>query len=66
MDDLLREFLTETSESLPDDSREEKPVNLDPRMARLAGGVHRLDGQLMVVLDVDRVLEIVPETTLAA
>jgi purine-binding chemotaxis protein CheW len=30
-------------------------------MARLAGGVHRLDGQLMVVLDVDRVLEIVPD-----
>ena len=50
---------------LPDDSREENPVNLDPRMAKLAGGVHRLDGQLMVVLDVDRVLEIVP-TTLAA
>ena len=45
---------------LPDDGREENPVNLDPRMAKLAGGVHRLDGQLMVVLDVDRVLEIVP------
>ena len=43
---------------LPDDGREENPVNLDPRMAKLAGGVHRLDGQLMVVLDVDRVLEI--------
>ena len=43
---------------LPDDSREENPVNLDPRMAKLAGGVHRLDGHLMVVLDVDRVLEL--------
>ena len=40
---------------LPDDGREENPVNLDPRMAKLAGGVHRLDGQLMVVLDIDRV-----------
>jgi purine-binding chemotaxis protein CheW len=30
-------------------------------MAKLAGGVHRLDGQLMVVLDVDRVLEIMPD-----
>jgi purine-binding chemotaxis protein CheW len=30
-------------------------------MAKLAGGVHRLDGQLMVILDVDRVLEIVPD-----
>ena len=49
-----------------DDSREENPVNLDPRMAKLAGGVHRLDGQLMVVLDVDRVLEIVPRAALAA
>ena len=45
---------------LSDDGREENPVNLDPRMAKFAGGVHRLDGQLMVVLDVDRVLEIVP------
>src|ERR1700741_4745525 len=46
---------------LPDDSRQDNPVNLDPRMARLAGGVHRLDGQLMVVLDVDRVLELTPD-----
>ena len=51
---------------LPDEGREENPVNLDPRMAKLAGGVHRLDGQLMVVLDVDRVLEIVPKPSLAA
>jgi len=43
---------------LADDTREVNPVNLDPRMAKLAGGVHRLDGQLMVVLDVDKVLEI--------
>ena len=46
---------------LPEASCEENPVNLDPRMAKLAGGVHRLDGQLMVVLDVDRVLELVPD-----
>jgi len=46
---------------LPEDGREDNPVNLDPRMAKLAGGVHRLDGQLMVVLDVDRVLELAPE-----
>ena len=43
---------------LAENGREENPVNLDPRMAKLAGGVHRLDGQLMVVLDVDRVLEL--------
>ena len=46
---------------LTEASREENPVNLDPRMAKLAGGVHRLDGQLMVVLDIDRVLELAPE-----
>jgi purine-binding chemotaxis protein CheW len=46
---------------LADDSREVNPVNLDPRMAKMACGIHRLDGQLMVVLDVDRVLEIAPD-----
>lgn len=51
---------------LADDSREVNPVNLDPRMAKMAGGVHRLDGQLMVVLDVDRVLEINPDLLAAA
>ncbi|MGB3865897.1 MAG: chemotaxis protein CheW [Xanthobacteraceae bacterium] len=43
---------------LADDSREVNPVNLDPGLARVAAGVHRLNGQLMVVLDVDRVLEL--------
>jgi purine-binding chemotaxis protein CheW len=51
---------------LPDESREENPVNLDPRMSKLAGGVHRLDGQLMVVLDVERVLELSPSEMMAA
>jgi purine-binding chemotaxis protein CheW len=50
---------------LPQENLEENPVNLDPRMAKLVGGVHRLDGQLMVVLDVDRVLELAPETLAA-
>jgi purine-binding chemotaxis protein CheW len=36
---------------------EPNPVNLDVRLARVSAGVHRLDGQLLVVLDVDRVLE---------
>ena len=39
-------------------SREDNPVNLDARLARVSAGVHRLDGRLLVVLDVDRVLEI--------
>jgi len=50
---------------LSDDSREENPVNLDPRMAKLAGGVHRLDGRLMVVLDVERVLELASDAKAA-
>lgn len=41
------------------------PVNLDPVWARLATGVHRLDGKLMVVLDVDRVFERHAETVAA-
>ena len=39
-------------------SREDNPVNLDDGLARVAAGVHRLDGRLLVVLDVDRVLEL--------
>lgn len=41
---------------LPSAGREANPVNLDQRWAAISGGVHRLDGQLMVILDVDRVL----------
>ena len=41
---------------LGDATRESNPVNLDSRLARVSGGVHRLDGQLMVILDVDQVL----------
>ncbi len=41
-------------------SREDNPVNLDPRLARVSAGVHRLDGRLLVVLDVDRVLDVAP------
>ena len=33
------------------------PVNLDPHLARVSAGVHRLDKQLLVVLDVDRIFE---------
>jgi purine-binding chemotaxis protein CheW len=37
---------------------EAKPANLDPRLSRVAAGIYQLDGQLMVVLDVDHVLDI--------
>jgi purine-binding chemotaxis protein CheW len=42
---------------VPAASRDANPVNLDPCLARVAGGVHRLDGRLMVILDVSRVFE---------
>lgn len=35
---------------------EANPSNLDPRWASISSGVHRLDGDLMVVLDVNKVL----------
>jgi purine-binding chemotaxis protein CheW len=42
---------------LPLDEREAVPVNLEPSWARIAAGVHRLEGRLLVLLDVDRCLE---------
>jgi purine-binding chemotaxis protein CheW len=44
--------------ALRNDACEAKPANLDPRLSRVAAGIYRLEGQLMIVLDVDRVLEI--------
>jgi purine-binding chemotaxis protein CheW len=46
---------------LSDTTRESNPVNLDARLGRVSGGVHRLDGQLMVILDVDHVLNTAAE-----
>ncbi len=43
---------------LPDDEREPNPINLDRKLARVSAGVFRLEGQLLVVLDIDRVLEL--------
>ena len=39
-------------------SYEANPVNLDQRWAKVCAGVHRLDHGLMVVLDVDKVLDL--------
>jgi len=41
---------------LADSGREPNPVNLDAKFARVSFGVHRLDAQLMIELDVERVL----------
>jgi purine-binding chemotaxis protein CheW len=50
---------------VPLNGREDNPVNLDRGLARVSAGVHRLDGKLLVILDVDRVLEIVPRAEAA-
>jgi purine-binding chemotaxis protein CheW len=50
---------------LPDDEREANPINLDRKLARVSAGVFRLDGQLLVVLDVDRVLDLGAEAAAA-
>ena len=50
---------------LPLSGREDNPVNLDPGLARVSAGVHRLDGRLLVILDVDRVLDIAPRSEAA-
>ncbi len=43
---------------LPVAQQEPVPVNLDPRWARVAAGVYRLEQDLMIVLDIDRVLNV--------
>jgi purine-binding chemotaxis protein CheW len=50
---------------LTDSSREANPVNLDARLARVSSGVHRLEDQLLVVLDVVRVLDVGAEAVAA-
>ncbi len=37
---------------------ERNPINLDPRLASVSTGIFRLDGQLLMVIDVDRILDI--------
>jgi purine-binding chemotaxis protein CheW len=41
------------------------PVNLDTQIARVASGVYQLDSELMVVLDIERVLDLEGEALAA-
>ncbi|HWE78045.1 MAG TPA: chemotaxis protein CheW [Pseudolabrys sp.] len=50
---------------LDDEAREPNPVNLDARLARVSTGIHRLDHQLLMLIDVDRVLDIAVESMAA-
>jgi purine-binding chemotaxis protein CheW len=43
---------------LPVAAREPNPINLDRKLAALSGGIYRLDGELLVVLEIDRVLDL--------
>ncbi|MEQ8347701.1 MAG: chemotaxis protein CheW [Sneathiellaceae bacterium] len=42
--------------SLPDDAHERTPATLNPRWREVADGIYRLDGRLLVVLEVERLL----------
>lgn len=50
---------------LPISGIEPNPVNLDPRWVRVSGGVQRLEGRLLVILDVERILEMESESLAA-
>ena len=50
---------------LSDETFETNPANLDPRWVAISAGVHRLEGSLMVIIDVEKVL-IQKETVIAA
>lgn len=46
---------------LDDEACEANPANLDPVWASISRGVHRLDDQLLVVMDIDRMLAAVAD-----
>jgi purine-binding chemotaxis protein CheW len=44
--------------SLPNDAFERNPATLDPKWREVSAGIYRLDGKLLVVLEVSRLLDI--------
>ena len=50
---------------LPESAYEAAPANLDPRWASVSRGVYRLDGRLLVALDVERLLDLGPQAAAA-
>jgi len=50
---------------LSDEECEPNPINLDRKLARVSAGVFRLDGSLLVVLDIDRLLDLATEVAAA-
>ena len=51
---------------LPESAYEAAPANLDPRWAAVSLGVYRLDGRLLMALDVERLLDLGPPAVVAA
>ena len=47
--------------ALPDSGLEALPPNLDSQFRRVASGVYRLKGELLVVLDLDKVFELLAD-----
>ncbi len=47
------------------DTHEPNPVHMDKRWVKLSRGVHRLDGKLLIILDVDAVLSLEPQAQVA-
>lgn len=43
--------------SLPSETMERNPITLDARWQEVSAGIFRLDGELLVILDVDRLLD---------
>jgi len=50
---------------LPAVQQETVPVNLDSRWRSVADGVYRLEEDLMIILDIDRVLDVQPREAAA-
>lgn len=50
---------------LGEQTREPVPVNIDERLARVASCVHRLEQELLVVLDIGRLLDLRPSAKAA-
>ena len=42
--------------ALPEESLETNPPNIDSRWARISAGIYRLEQELMIVLDIDKLL----------
>jgi purine-binding chemotaxis protein CheW len=53
---LLIDSVGEVLKLAPNE-RQPNPINLEASLARVSAGVYRLEGQLLVILDVDRLLD---------